>query len=392
MIIINVARLFGRYPAPLLASFILSGVAVFPLSLATAQTTAQSVATDGTLGDQRASYPAVSPNGQYIVYESDATNLVTGDTNNATDIFVRDRTAGTTDRASLSTSGTQVSDASFDPSVSSNGRYVAFWSGSPDFVSSDTNGSSDVFLRDRTSGTTTRVSVANDGSESNDSSFFPRISASGRYIIFESYASNLTTTSSNNKLQVYRRDTVDGTTKIVSTSSAGVSGDSDVQQSTVALTDDGDIIIFVSDASNLVSGDTNQSSDIFVKVLSTNATSRVSVNSLGTQANKSSGNPTSSADGRYVAFESNANTLVTGDTNRVSDVFLHDRNTALTSRVSVGPSAVQANGASSNPQISPDGRYVAFESAGRGQWDIEVLDRGPTIELDIPNGATVNTN
>ena len=209
---------------------------------------------------------------------------------------------------------------------------------------------------------TTGVSVTNASGEGDNSSYLPSISATGRYVAFISGASNLTDTDAAGNQEVYLRDTTGNTTVTVSTSSAGAAGNKDVDASRIGVSDDGDMIAFASNASNLVSGDTNNVADIFVKVLSTGAIAKVSVTSVGGQSNKPSRFPSISSDGRYVAFESEASNLVAGDTNRARDVFIHDRSTGQTTRVSVGPSAAQSNGASSNPRVSADGRYVVYES------------------------------
>jgi Tol biopolymer transport system component len=132
--------------------------------------------------------------------------------------------------------------------------------------------------------------------------------------------------------------------------------------SSPAVSADGGYVAFTSSASNLVTGDTNRTNDVFVRELQTGATSRASVGSSGTQANDWSYKPSVSADGRYVAFASYASSLVPGDTNATNDIFVHDRQTGATSRVSVGPSGTQANHWSFGPSLSADGKYVAFES------------------------------
>jgi Tol biopolymer transport system component len=264
--------------------------------------------------------PSISADGRYVAFHSDASNLVPGDTNGTWDIFVHDRLTGQTTRVSVASDGTQGNNGSGDPSISADGRYVAFTSEASNLVPGDTNGTWDIFVHDRVTGQTTRVSVASDGSEGYGSSFSSSISADGRYVAFSSWASNL------------------------------------------------------------VPGDTNGWADVFVHDRVTGQTTRVSVASDGTEGNHVSLLPSISADGRYVAFSSWASNLVPGDTNEVQDIFVHDRLTGQTSRVSVASGGTEGNGASEFPSISADGRYVAFYSAAsnlvpgdtNGTWDIFV--------------------
>ena len=226
-------------------------------------TTRASVASDGTQGNDDSWSSALSADGRYVAFQSAAGNLVAGDTNGTWDIFVRDRTTGATTRVSVASDGTQGNSASSAPVLSADGRTVAFYSSASNLVVGDT-GWADVFVRDLTTGVTRRVSVASDGSQANSDSVIPALSADGRYVAF------------------------------------------------------------VSLASNLVAGDTNGQSDVFVRDLAMGQTVRVSFASDGAQANGWSRSPTISADGRYVAFTSTASNLVPGDTNTVEDVFVRD--------------------------------------------------------------------
>ncbi|MHB8086324.1 MAG: TolB family protein, partial [Dehalococcoidia bacterium] len=203
------------------------------------------------------------------------------------------------ERVSIASDGAQGNDVSFISSISADGRYVAFASAASNLVPGDTNGVPDVFVRDRQSNATTLVSLASDGTQGNDVSEWTSISADGRYVAFSSYASNL------------------------------------------------------------VAGDTNGDWDMFVRDLRTNTTTRVSIASDGTQGNANSSNsPSISADGRYVAFPSNASNLVAGDTNGRSDIFVRDRQTGTTTMISIASDGTQGNGSSAFPSISADGRYV----------------------------------
>jgi Tol biopolymer transport system component len=332
----------------------------------TGQTTRVSVATGGGQANLASLDPSISADGRYVAFVSAATNLVSGDTNNFQDIFVHDRQTGQTTRVSVASDGTQANGHSYDPSISADGRYVAFASLASNLVSGDTNGAWDVFVHDRQTGETTRVSVASDGTQA--IGFFfgssPSISADGRYVAFDSWATNLVSGDTNDKPDVFVHDRQTGQTTRVSVSSDGTQANNGANYPSISA--DGRYVAFESSSTNLVSGDTNSVTDIFVHDRQTGQTTRVSVSSDGTQANEGPGwsgkNSSISADGRYVAFHSYADNLVSGDTNSATDIFVHDRQTGVTTRVSIASDGTQANGFSSSPSISADGRYVAFMS------------------------------
>ena len=290
--------------------------------------------------------PALSADGRYVAFYSGATNLVSGDTNNVEDVFVRDRQAETTTRVSLASGGTQANGASDGwLAISSNGRFVAFTSDATNLVAGDTNGAADVFLRDRdTDGdgtfdetgavSTTRVSVDSSGTQSNGESYYAAISGDGRFVAFGSAATNLVGDDTNGSSDIFLRDRQTNTTTRVSLDSAGVQGNAGSFQPAVSA--DGDYVGFSSGATNLVDGDTNAVADIFLRIRSVGATTRVSVNSFGAEGNGTSTAPVISGDGRYVAFESVATNLVPGDTSGYPDVFVRDRQTSTTELVSVG--------------------------------------------------------
>ncbi len=261
-----------------------------------------SLANDGTEGNDESSSPAISANGRFVAYTSVASNLVPGDTNGAWDIFLYDQKTDTTERVSVASDGTQANGLSFVSDISANGRYVTYDSEASNLVPGDANGTWDIFVYDRKTDTTERISVASDGTEANGpSSFFnPAISANGRYVTYDSQASNL------------------------------------------------------------VPGDTNGCDDIFVYDRKTDTTERISVASDGTQANSFSFGPAISANGRYITYSSEASNLVPSDTNDTTDAFLYDRKTGATERISVASDGTQANGFSFTSDISANGRYVTY--------------------------------
>jgi cysteine-rich repeat protein len=306
-----------------------------------------------------ASNRALSADSRFVVFQSSANDLVPGDTNGVEDIFVHDRETGSTRRVSLAAAGTQATRASLNPAISHDGRIVAF-DNLGALVSGDTNAAGDVFVRDLVAGTTTRASVATGGGQANRGSLAPALSGDGRLVAFESGATNLVPGDSNARKDVFVHDRAAVTTVRVSLGPGGVQGNGD--SSAAALAASAALVAFESLATNLVPGDTNGVADVFVRDLTAGVTSRVSVASDGTQANARSGKAVMSADGSLVAFESLATNLVPDDSNGASDIFVHDRATGTTTRVSVGPGGTQGSGASFGPALSMDGRYVLFES------------------------------
>ena len=327
-----------------------------------------SVSSAGVEGNGDSSLAAMSADGRFVMFTSDASNLVPNDTNAAVDVFVRDLRADTTRRVSVSTSGDQGNGDSLDPfgtSISTDGRFVAFTSDASNLVPRDTNATVDVFVRDRSTHTTRRVSVGSAGVQGNDASLSPSISADGRFVAFSSFASNLVPNfqDANGPFagDVFVRDRSTHTTRRVSVSSAGAPGDA--HSSRASISADGRFVAFQSDASNLVPNDTNETRDVFVRDRSTHTTRRVSVSSAGVQGNNFSQSASISADGRFVAFTSFASNLVAinapfGE----EDVFVRDRSTHTTRRVSVSSAGVQGDNLSGGASISADGRFVAFQS------------------------------
>src|SRR6476469_5173708 len=322
-----------------------------------------SVDSAGNPGNSPSNYSAISADGRFVAFQSYASNLVPGDTNNKNDIFVRDLSTNTTTRVSVDSAGIPGNNDSFNPSISADGRFVAFASFS-NLVPEDTNNQSDIFVRDLLTNTTTRVSVDSAGNPGNSPSNYSAISADGRFVAFQSYASNLVPGDTNNKNDIFVRDLSTNTTTRASVDSAGFQGNSDSLLPSISA--DGRFVAFTSFASNRLPGDTNNRDNIFVRDLSTNTTTRVSVDSAGTTGNSDSFISAISAEGRVVAFQSQASNLVPGDTNNFfnqAKIFVRDLSTNTTTRVSVNSAGIQGDENSFNPSISADGRFVAFSSA-----------------------------
>jgi tricorn protease-like protein len=277
-------------------------------------------------GEQANGYSAlnsgspISVNGHFVSFFSEASNLVRGDTNGAGDIFVHDLKNGQTERVSMSSDGEQANGGSFVHSISASGRFVAFDSLASNLAAGDTNGTDDVLVHDLKTGRTERVSLSSDGEEAHRGANGPSISANGRFVTFDSYAKDLVGGDTNRSGDVFVNDRRTGETTRVSVSSAGeqAKGGSFVD----SISANGRFVPFVSSASNLVAGDTNRRFDIFVHDRTTGETQRVSVSSDGEQASGDSRDALISANGRFVAFDSSASNLVAGDTNGFDDVFV----------------------------------------------------------------------
>jgi len=349
--------------------------------------------------------PTTYVNGTQLTAAIPASDLSTGGTANvavrnpapqggtsstlAFDVAPASSTLLVPERVSVDTQGNQANGPSAHPSLSAGGRFIAFESTAGNLAPGDSNRVSDIFLRDTCRKappecvpSTVRVSLANDGSEPNGASFGPSISGDGRYVVFTSLADNLVGRDRNSSADIFLRDTCIGATSecrpstaLVSVDSAGVQANS--SSNFGRISGSGRFVAYVSAADNLIVEDTNLKEDVFVRDTCAGAagpcspsTSRASVGPNGLQADGASTMAVLSADGRYVAFVSNASNLVPGVRATRSEVFLRDTCagtrelcTPSTIGVSVPDTGVPADGPSRQPAISPDGRFVAFLSA-----------------------------
>jgi Tol biopolymer transport system component len=371
-----------------------------------------SVTTEGNLGDERSSIPfppvasVVTPNGRFVAFESMADDLVPEDTSRShefAEIFVRDMRKRTTERVNVSSGegqanrGVQAGDDFYRVfpnsalgGISDSGRFVVFASTSSNLVPGDTNRAWDVFVRDLRAGTTSRISVSSTGRQGSEDSFLPVISADGSFVAFASGASNLVPRDRNRRADIFVHELAGRTTTRVSLGSGGQEAryppglrELGTGSNSPAISADGSVVAFSSDARNLVPDDTNDLTDVFVKDLSSGETSRVNVSSDGAEAQPveiqeiqygGSSSVGISGDGTVVMFATMAPNLVPGDTNKLSDTFVHDLKTGRTERVSVSSSGRQATGClddqclaeegSAGGSISFDGRLVAFTAGG----------------------------
>ncbi len=276
----------------------------------------------------------ISADARFVAFDSMATNLITGDTNNSEDIFVHDRQTGITERVSVASDGTEGNNFSALPSISADGRIVVFNSSASNLVLGDMNNSKDVFAHDRQTGVTTRISVASDGTEGNNSSSNPAVSADSRFIVFDSMATNLVPNDTNNLEDIFLYDLQMSTIIRVSVGAGGTEANGFSMEPTISA--DGRYIGYSSDASNLVPGDTNGVWDSFVFDQQTGVTMRVSVASDGsTEGDNHSFSATASTDGRIVIFDSLASNLVPDDSFFTADVFANDLGPAAASGTNV---------------------------------------------------------
>lgn len=378
-----------------------SWLIVLPLALMIVPllTTAQDANPTPFISGNSASLSAsISADGRFIAFASDATNLVPDDTNEMTDVFVHDRETGETTRVSVASDGSQAAGYSRQPAISGDGRFIAYESEAKNLVADDTNNWADIFVYDRETGETTRVSVTSDGVEGDLASLEAAISADGRFVAFWSNAGNLVPEDENTFRDAFVHDRETGETVRVSVASDGTESNEDTYN--VAISGDGQTVAFWSRASNLVEGDTNGMEDIFIHDLTTRTTTRVNVSADGQEANGYTFDPVSiSADGQWVAFQSQATNLTDVDTKGRNEVFVYSRASGQVERVALAAGGVEPTctdhcAGSSDPALSADGRFVVFRSDLTGliegdtndQTDVFLYDR----ETQTPTRISVN--
>lgn len=360
--------------------------------------------------------PSTSASGRFIAFESDAVNLVPGDTAPDKDVFVHDSRSGETTIVSVTSDGRHAESPltahdSSDPAISANGRYVAFTSSADDLVKGDTNGVADVFVHDRKSGETIIVTEGGNGGSS-----WPSLSGDGKQVAFTSNASNLVEGDTNGGSDVFVRDFTNGKVERVSITSAGKQSEFvwlRITHNSRQISQNGRYVVFESTATDLVPADQavphpfGTETDVFVHDRQTGRTERVSVTSAGEEVNGAESLiPAISGDGRWVVFRSSANDLVEGDTGSGTtlqgdnDIFIHDRLTGATERASVTSSGLEASecefifAGGAWPDVSVSGRFVSFISScdnldpdNRGHaphgLDVFVRDRGLPLAMEL---------
>lgn len=275
-----------------------------------------SLAFDGAEAAGSSATPSLSDDGQRVAFVSYAGNLVPADANGMADVFVK-TVGGAIVRASLGDDESESIGESDSPSISADGNLVAFRSAGD--LAPGLSSGSDIYVRDLVAETTVQASVGMGGVAADGPSQSPSLSANGRFVAFESFATNLVADDTNGEADVFVHDRVSGTTERVS---VGVNGESISFSVAPRISGDGRFVTFWSPASDLVDGDINQSTDIFVRDRTTARTALVSRGWDGRQTTSYSSWSTISADGRYIAFISGGHDLAPGDTNGVQDVFV----------------------------------------------------------------------
>ena len=390
---------------------------------AAAQVERISLADDGSQANAGSYRAAISDDGSVIAFQSNADNLMAGDTNGWVDVFVRDLGAASTEIASLQPDGSETQSyskaasisgdgrlvvyesrpggvtsvsvfdrddgtvehilpstqndqpvapltARIEPAISGNGQFIAFrtkdtlqvlFPASIRPVNDDSNTTFDVFMYDRQTQptpTVQRVSRLSNDNQLDADSRRPALSLDGRFVAFMTY-SELFSGDGNNRPDIVVRDRDTGLLDVISLTPGGTTGNGNSFDPSIS--GDGRFVAFRSEADDLVPGDSNGRWDIFVRDRVAGTTEIVSVSSTGAQADHHSAETSISDDGRFVAFRSTASNLVPDDANNRADIFVHDRDTGQTVRVGQPPGD-EANGHSANPVISGDGAWIAFES------------------------------
>jgi hypothetical protein len=334
--------------------------------------------------------PALSADGRWLAFISTSDDLIggdaTNDTNGVADAFLVDLESGIITLVSAPTTGGHANGPTTEVDVSADGRYVAFVSEATNLLSLDVNGvASDVFVLDTQTGALSLVSRrGSTGVQANAASRGVSISDDGARIAFTSYGTNLVSGDTNGQPDAFVRDRVASTTARVSTNSSG-------KQVTAAtlkavISGNGSVVAFHSTA-KMVRQDTNGRRDVYAKTLSTGKTQLVSLTNGDNAANLDSNLADISRTGRYVVFTSIASNLVANDDNGVADTFVRDRTAATTTRVSRN-GAIEANAASYDAAVSPDGAYVAFTTTATNLGGTHIDENGSAVDIFEFENAT----
>ncbi|MFN7952469.1 MAG: FAD-dependent oxidoreductase [bacterium] len=367
------ARLITHYaPVALLLACVSAGCATYRVDRV-------SIGVDGTQGNGSSGFAALSADGGTVAFQSDADNLVPDDRNRVSDVFVHARASRRTERVSVDSKGREGDDESTHAAISADGRFVAFESAATNLVPRDSNGASDVFLRDRKTRTTERVSVAKGGAEANDASGSPALSADARYVAFQSVATNLAP-GSPRLSRIYVRDRTKNETECVSVNDEGQLANNDCDSP--AISSDGRWVAFVCNAWNMGVAMRGTAKQVYLRDRKARRTWLLSQSLDHHPGDWMSWQPRVAADGT-TAFETYATNLVRDDANGTGDVVLAIPGVAPLELVSVGDDDRPANGASMAPSLSAHGRYVVFSSSAtdlvssdsNGKVDVFLRDR-----------------
>ncbi|GIF02166.1 hypothetical protein Ari01nite_96300 [Paractinoplanes rishiriensis] len=349
-----------------------------------------SVTGAGAEGDGISGWPSVSADGRYVAFESEAANLVPGDVNGTTDVFVHDRLLGTTVRPVTSLATGHPQDGLYGAAISADGRYLSFTSWAPDLVPGDTNNTSDVFLLELATGAIERINLTSGGAEATGGiSWGSDLSADGRFVTFTSRAGNLLPGRDKNHTRgadAFVRDRLTGTTTLVSVAQDGLNGHWPSYDRGISA--DGRYVAFTSSATDLLP-DGAQVIGLYVRDLQTGTTTRETLSSAGDPASIAGlHTATLSRDGRYVTFDTARNDVVPGDANNARDIFVRDRITGEVELVSLAGDGTQADGDSWAPRVSDGGRCVVFVSDATTLVPADTNGRSDLFVRDRDSGTT----
>ncbi|HAP76506.1 MAG TPA: hypothetical protein DCR14_10525 [Acidimicrobiaceae bacterium] len=334
---------------------------VYVRDLVNGTTELVSVSSDEDLGDNVSYTGEITPDGRFVAFYGLATTLVDDDTNDTWDVFVRDRQSGTTERVSVASNDDEGNDGSYYTSISDDGRFVVFSTDASNFAGDDTNTAEDIALHDRQTGTTTIISRAfhlPGDPVGNDRSSFPRISGNGQFVVFESYASNLVADDGNNIADIFRYEVA--TQEIIRVSLTDGEVPANDGSQLARISDDGTKVVFTSYASNLSALKNNDDGGIFLRDITAGTTTYISRGIGNTEANNGAYYSHLSGDGSVVVFESYATNLTSPPTGGNSDIFLHDVATGETIHLSVSSQGVPSGAFAAYPTVSDDGDRVVF--------------------------------
>ncbi|PTQ87907.1 beta strand repeat-containing protein, partial [Agitococcus lubricus] len=331
-----------------------------------------------------------SVDGTKVVFTSTANNLVAGDTNNVADIFIKDLVTGVVSCVSRDASGNQANGASQNATFSADGTKIIFTSTANNLVAGDTNNVADIFIKDLVTGVVSCVSRDASGNQANGASQNATFSVDGTKVIFTSTANNLVSGDTNSASDIFVKDLQTGIVTRLTTNSQGIQADGDTYE--YNLSADGKKITFSSYASNLINGDTNFSFDIFVKDLQTGLVSRVSTSTNGTQANYESYRPIFAPDGQKVLFQSAASNLIVGDNNNALDYFVKDLNTGELICVTRNVTGQIANGESQYAIFSKDGKKIIFDSYASNLVSGDTNSTSDIFVKNLENGDVIRIN
>ncbi|WP_313919961.1 hypothetical protein [Tahibacter sp.] len=328
----------------------------------------------------------ISDDGRHALFFSDASNLIAGDTNLSTDLFLYDHQEGSIERVNLGSGNVQANaDTLLKADLSADARHIVFESRATNLVASDTHGTWQIYLRDRLTQTTTLVSRGLDGSGSTTGGYAPQISADGRYVVFISY-DPLVENDFNLSNDVYRYDRVGGTLDLISVAENGEIGDFGSDDARISA--DGRYVAFRTFASNLFAGDVNFAHDIVLRDtvgnVNVNASIRPGGGQFGAMHDLASGNALS-ADGRYVLFNTDM-AIDPDDNGSFTDGFRYDRVTNQSARVTRGPGGALLQHGAIARALSSDGNVVLMESTGDDLVGFPTLNYRRSYVRDISTG------